>query len=102
VKRYELSSTDLSQYTSLTDAEREAWLHPEAHSFHSLHVERMGQHTFRWRDSREGKFYVGTIDELSTFVVSLSLRKLDPHYEEHVTPITLLSQSEIDDLFGDL
>lgn len=102
MKRYDLGSTDLRQYSGLTDEEREAWLHPERHSYHSLHIERMGADTFRWRDSREGKFCVGTSGELLEYILELRLRKLDPDYQNHVTTLRILSQSEIDDLLADL
>ncbi len=102
MKRYDLGATDLKQYAELTEEEREAWLHPEAKSYHSFHVERMGQNTYRWRDSREAKFYVGTLQDLSAALLNLQLRKLDPEYRQKSTAINVLSQEEIDDLFKDL
>ncbi len=102
MKRYELGATDLRQYEALTDDEREAWLHPEPHSYHSFHIERMGADTFRWRDSREAKFYVGTWQDLSSALLTLQLRKIDPDYQNHVTTIRVLSQDEVDALFADL
>lgn len=102
MKRYQLSATDLAQYSMLTEAEKQAWLHPLPDSYHSLHVERMGQDTFRWRDSREASYYIGTAAELTAYLPNLRLRKLDPNYEDHVQALRLLSQSEIDDLLSDL
>lgn len=102
MKKYELGATDLRQYADLTDEEREAWLHPEPHSYHSFHVERMGQNTYRWRDSRESKFYVGTHEELAAALLALQPRKIDPNYQQHITAVRILSQDEIDDLFADL
>lgn len=102
MKRYHLSGTDLAQYTTLTEEEKQAWLHPRPDSYHSLHIERMGQDTFRWRDSREAAFYVGTSADLAAYLPNLKLRKIDPKYEDHIQSIRLLSQSEIDDLLSDL
>lgn len=102
MKRYQLSATDLAQYSMLTEAEKQAWLHPLPGTYHSLHVERMGQDTFRWRDSREAAFYVGTSAELADYLSTMKLRKIDPDYEDHVQALRLLSQSEIDDLLSDL
>lgn len=102
MKRYELGATDLRQYESLTDDEREAWLHPQERSYHSFHIERMGADTFRWRDSKQAKFYIGTANELLSALYDLQLRKLDPDYQQHITAVRLLSQDEIDDMFADL
>lgn len=101
-RRYDLGATDLAQYTSLTPEEREAWLSPETHSYHSLHVERMGADTFRWRDSRTAHFYIGSANDLQDFLDQLRPRRLDPKYQEHVTTLRLLSPTEIDELLGDL
>lgn len=103
MKRYELSATDLRQYEALTDAEREAWNHPLPNSYHSFHVERMGADTFRWRDSQEAVFYVGTVTELlGALCNSLRMRRLDPNYQNHVQTLRILSQTEVDDLLADL
>ena len=102
MKRYELSATDLRQYEALTDAEREAWLHPLPNSYHSFHVERMGADTFRWRDSRSAHFYIGTANELLSALYELQLRKVDPNYQNHVQTLRILSQTEVDDLLADL
>lgn len=105
MKRYDLGETDLAQYTSLTEQEKMAWLHPEPHSYHSYHVERMGENTFRWRDSREAKFYIGTAEELTVALLELKLRKFDPKFEEaskSAQILRLLTQQEVDDLLGDL
>lgn len=102
MKGYDLSATDERQYAGLTPEEREAWLHPQAHSYHSFHVERMGRDTWRWRDSRQAKFYVGTLVEMNASLVGMQCRKLDPDYKQHVTAIRVLSQDEIDKLFDDL
>lgn len=105
MKKYELGSTVLSQYDSLTEDECLAWLNPEPHSYHSFHVERMGADTFRWRDSREAKYYIGSANELLSALYDLKLRKVDPNYLEarnQVQVLTLLSQAEIDDLLSDL
>ena len=102
MKKYELGATDLKQYEGLTEEEREAWLHPEAHSYHSFHIERMGKEVFRWRDSREARFYVGSLEDLTNAIAGMLLRKVDPNYKQHVTAVRVLSQEEIDDLFSDL
>lgn len=102
MKFYELGATDLAQYTSLSEAEREAWLHPEPGSYHSFHIERMGENTFRWRDSRSTSFFIGSHSDLAAALLSLQLRRLDPKYQQQVTALRILSQSEIDDLFKDL
>jgi hypothetical protein len=105
VKRYNLGDTDPSQYSSLTEAERLAWLNPEPHSYHSFHVERMGEHTYRWRDSRSAHYYIGTLADLADALISLQLRKLNPRYLEEARTtqvLKVLSQDEIDDLFADL
>ena len=102
MKRYQLSATDLAQYSALTEAERQAWLHPLPDSYHSIHVERMGTDIFRWRDSREAAYYIGTSAELTAYSLTMRLRKLDPEYENHVQALRLLSQDEIDDLLSDL
>ena len=102
MKKYDLGATDLRQYESLTDDEREAWLHPQERSYHSFHVERMGRDTWRWRDSRTANFYIGTLNELQASLVGMQLRKLDPDYQQHITAVRLLSQDEIDDMFADL
>jgi hypothetical protein len=101
MKRYELGATDLAQYSGLTEAERLAWLNPQPDSYHSFHIERMGESVFRWRDSRSANFYVGTHEELCEALLSLTLRRLNPNSQRAV-PLTLLSQEEIDDLFSDL
>jgi len=101
-RRYDLGATDLSQYASLTPEEREAWLNPEPHSYHSLHVERMGADTLRWRDSRTAHFYIGSANDLRDFTYDLQLRRLDPKYRDHASTLRILSQAEVDDLLGDL
>lgn len=105
MKKYSLGATDLSQYDSLTEAERLAWLHPKPYSYHSLHIERMGEHTYRWRDSKSANFYIGTLADLADALISMQLRVVDPGYnaERQATQVLkILSQSEIDDLFSDL
>jgi hypothetical protein len=105
VKRYELGATDLSQYDQLTDEERIAWLNPKQGSYHSYHVERMGADTFRWRDSREAKFYIGTESELLNALLYLKPRQVDPNYLEasqRTQVLSILSQDEVDDLLKDL
>lgn len=102
MKTYDLSATDLSQYANLTDAEREAWHHPEPHSYHSFHVERMGTDVYRWRNSRTATFCIGTHVDLQVALHSMLLRKVDLNYTQHVTALRTLSQTEIDDLLGDL
>lgn len=102
-RRYDLGATDLAQYTSLTPEEREAWLNPERDSYHSLHVERMGADTLLWRDSRTAHYYIGSANDLRDFLDQLRPRRLDPKYQEYVaTLLRLLSQTEIDELLGDL
>lgn len=105
MKSYDLGSTDPRQYETLTEAEKVAWIYPEPHSYHSYHIERMGADTFRWRNSREGKFYVGTANQLLSALYDLRLRKLDPHFEKAMQStqvLKLLSDQEIDDLLSDL
>lgn len=105
MKGYELGDISASQYSTLTEEEKLAWLNPERDSYHSLHVERMNAGTFRWRDSRAAKFYVGTAEELLEACFNLQLRRLDPAYKqamESVQVLKVLSQDEIDDLFKDL
>ena len=105
MKGYDLGDLNPAQYASLTDAEKAAWHNPARDSYHSLHVERMGTDTFRWRDSRTAKFYVGTAVELLDACLALSLRRLDPDFEKAVANtqvLKILSQDEIDDLFSDL
>jgi hypothetical protein len=105
MRHYDLGSIDPRQYEALTDAERQAWLHTEAHSYHSFHVERMGADTYRWRDSRDAYFYVGTREELFADLERLLLRKLDPKWQEAIqtaTVLQVLSQEEVDELFKDL
>lgn len=102
MKRYELSATDLRQYASLTEEEKQAWLNPLPTSYHSFHVERMGADTFRWRDSRLAEFRVGTHAELCADLLTLSLRKVDPDYLSVRTTIRTLTQEEVDDLLSDL
>lgn len=102
MKGYDLSATDLSQYAGLTDEERQAWLNPLPNSYHSFHVERMGENVYRWRDSREARFYVGNADELLAAICAMKLRKIDPDYQTQTQVLKILSQDEIDDLFSDL
>lgn len=102
MKRYHLSGTDLTQYSMLTEEEKQAWLHPRPDSYHSLHVERMGQDTFRWRDSRESAYYVGTAADLAAYLPNLKLRKIDPNYENYMRNIRPLTQDEINDLLSEL
>lgn len=102
MKRYHLSAIDLSQYSCLTEEEKQAWLHPRHDSYHSLHVERMGSNTFRWRDSRESFYYVGTAAELAEYALTMQLRKIDPNYEHHMQNIRPLTQEEINDLLSEL
>jgi len=102
MKRYDLGATDESQYSRLTEAERLAWIYPEPYAYHSFHVERMGEDTYRWRNSREAKFYIGSHAELCQAITTINLRKLDPNYNQIVTTVKVLSQDEIDELFSDL
>lgn len=103
MKKLPLGYTDPSQFDGLTDAEREAWNHPEPHSYHSFHVERMGEDTLRWRDSQTAFYYIGTAEELLSAVCSnLKLRRLDPNYQNHVQTLRILSQAEVDDLLTGL
>lgn len=105
MKRYNLGATDLAQYDALTEEERLAWLNPLQDSYHSYHIERMGADTFRWRDSREARFYIGTANDLLSALYDLKLRKVDPNYLEarnSTQVLKVLSQDEIDDLFSDL
>jgi len=102
MKKLPLGYTDPSQFDGLTEAERGAWNHPEAHSYHSFHVERMGADTFRWRDSRSAHFYIGTANELLSALYDLQLRKPDPNYQNHVQTLRILSQAEVDDLLTGL
>ena len=102
MKKLPLGYAGPDQFDGLTPAEREAWAHPEPHSYHSFHIERMGEHIWRWRDSREGNFYIGSLAEFADAILTLRLRRLDPHYENHVTTLRLLSQEEVDDLLSEL
>jgi hypothetical protein len=105
MKKYDLGATDLSQYDQLTEAEREAWLHPEPYSYHSFHVERMGADTFRWRNSIESKFYIGTANELLSAVYEIKLRRVDPQFQEsgqQTQLLKILSDAEVADLLSDL
>ena len=101
MKKFDFASGNPEQYASLTEEEKQAWHHTEPHSYHSYHVERMGADTFRWRDSREAMFYVGTAQELFAALDNLKLRKVDPKFLEaqsQTQVLTLLSQQEVDDL----
>lgn len=102
MKKLPLGYADPSQFDGLTEAEREAWNHPEAHSYHSFHVERMGVDTFRWRDSSTANFYIGTHAELCEQLLHMRLRRLDPEYVNHVQVLRVLSQAEVDDLLTGL
>lgn len=103
MKKFPLGSTDLSQYDSLTEDERKAWLHPAQGSYQHFHVERMGVDTYRWRDSATPNLYIGSFEELCKCIWdNLQCRKLTKDYREVTTPINLLSQKEIDDLFEGL
>lgn len=105
MKGYNLGEIDEAQYASLSEEEKLAWLNPRPDSYHSLHVERMGAVVFRWRDSRQAKFYIGSIEELAMYLSNLSCRKVDPAYLEarnNAQVLKILSQDEIDDLLSDL
>lgn len=102
MRRLTLGTTDPRQYEGLTPAEIEAWNHPQRDTYHSFHVERMAEHVWRWRDSREAAFYVGTLAELADALIVMKLRQLDPDYRQHVTTLNILSQEEVDDLLKDL
>lgn len=103
MNKYSLGSVDESQYASLTPEEKQAWLFPLSDSYHSFHVERMGPDTFRWRDSRSGHYFIGTHFELAQELFSkMKQREADPRWAEHATSISILSQTEIDDLLSDL
>lgn len=90
----------------VTQAEYDAFVHPESFSYHSYHLERVSPDLFYLRDSRELMWYVLTAAELLAFITAnLGLRKVDPRWEENnrtTQVLTLLSQSEVDDLLGDI
>lgn len=102
MKRFKLGAFGEELYEGLTPEERAAWINPERFSYHSFHVERMGEDKYYWRDSRQGFFYTGTLAELLGALEQMRRRKLDPVYEQHVTAMRILSQEEIDKLFDDL
>lgn len=102
VTKFPLGSVDPKQYAGLTPEEEEAWLHPQQGSYHSFHVERMGANVFRWRDSRTGFFYTGSMMELGLALAEMNMRKVDPDYRTYTTTLNVLSQAEVDDLLSDL
>ena len=103
MKKLALGYADTDQFSGLTPAEREAWNHPEPHSYHSFHVEKMSPEFYRWRDSRSAFFYIGTLAELSEELAGgLKMRRPDPAYQDHIATLRILSQSEVDDLLGDI
>ena len=83
-----------------------AWNNPDRHSYHSFHVERLTDELFYVRESTPATYYIVTLAELTDLLATkLRKRKLDPQYEERMNSaqvLNLLSQSEIDDLLGDL
>ncbi len=99
-----LGESDPEMYATLTPEERQAWLHPLHDSYHAFYLERMGADTFRFRDSREGCFYIGTHFEVCQHIwTRLSCRTFDPRYtERQPRPLTILTQEEVDDLLSDL
>lgn len=103
MKRYTLSEYP-TDYAPMSEAEQLAWHNPG--SYHSFHVERMGADTYRWRDSQDAFYYIGTHLELCIATkTQLNLRKLDPDYQSRqnaATIISMLTDEEVDDLFADL
>lgn len=93
-------------FEGLTEQEKLAWLNPERGSYHSLHIERMAEDKYFWRDSKEQVLYTGTLAELTAFLsTELGLRKIDPKWQEAVNSaqvLKILSDDEIEDLFKDL
>lgn len=103
MKKHPLGDTSLEQYSTLTEDERAAWLHPASGSYHSFHVERMGFDTFRFRDSRTADFYICSHFELAQAIWQmLSCRSLEPDYINRTEVLRVLSQEEVDDLLSDL
>jgi hypothetical protein len=102
LRSYPLGSLCPTQYETLTEAERLAWHNPIALGYHSYHVERMGWDTFRFRDSRTTTFYIGTYAEVAEALLKLTCRLPDTERLNQVQVLRILSQSEIDDLLGDL
>lgn len=103
MRRYTLGETSLAQYETLTEEEKQAWLHPLSGSYHSFHVERMGKDTFRFRDSGTNDFYICTHFELAQYIwQKLTCRRVDPDFLNRTEVIRVLSQEEVDDLLSDL
>lgn len=100
-KHYDLGDVSLSQYANLTEAEKEAWLHPAPGSYHSFHVERMGTDVYRWRNSRTAQFSIGTFVDLQVALHAMHCRKVDPDYANRTAAIRVLSQNEIDEFLGE-
>lgn len=101
---------DIATHPALTQAERDAWLCPEQSSYNSFHIERLSSELFLWRESTSTLFYVGTIEELFPRLLTIRQRKIDENHQAYAAKalsaasvkLSLLSQSEIDDLLGDL
>lgn len=107
MNRYALGETSPDQYARLTKDERDAWLNPAPGAYHSYHIERMGNDTFRLRDSRSGYFYIGSYADTAEMLLQLSLRKPDTERLAKLSPIRsqllrILSNEEVNDLFKDL
>ena len=102
LRSYPLGSLCPTQYETLTEAEKLAWHNPIAQGYHSYHVERMGWDTFRFRDSRTTTFYIGTYAEVAEALLLLKIRELDTERMNRVQVLRILSQTEIEDLLGDL
>ena len=103
MKKFPLSSDDELRYAGITEAEKQAWLYPLSDSYHSYHLERMGEDCYRIRDSRAATFYIGTFAELTAFIFSnLKCRKPDLEFIGRGPALSLLNQQEIDDLLSDI
>jgi len=107
MKKFELGSCDPSQYNGIAEEEKEAWHTPSPYSYHSYHVERMGENVFRIRDSSTAHFYVGTHAEAAELLLRLRCRKPDLERIAKQAPLRahlrkVVTDKEIEDLFKDL
>ena len=105
MKSYALGDIKMLRQPGITEADRLAWSFPDRNSYHSLHVERVNESLYMWRDSRKALYYIGTLEELTTYLSTMHLRKLDEAFRaqmEASKTLRLLSQEEVDDLLSDL
>jgi hypothetical protein len=91
------------------EADMLRWHNPQPGSYHSFHIERFAPDWFFVRNSRAELYYVCNLASLLVLLQNeLRQRELVADYAERQErlaasrELTLLSQSEIDDLFSDL